>query len=1061
MDMTTVNGNGAPTGTSLIIDTSSTLQHEGIADNPLLEAALGYARRGWPVFPVHGRKIDGKCECNNPDCHSPCKHPLTKNGFKDATTDEATIIKLWAQWPTANIAIATGADSGVIVVDVDPRHGGDESLDDLEEKHDKLPDTVEAVTGGGGRHLLYRHPGYRVPNSAGKFGRGLDIRGDGGYIIVAPSIHISGEKYEWEASSHPNDIAIADAPEWLLKLLAAENKTVQQTTHVEEGKIPEGQRNSVLTSLAGSMRRKGAGEAAIRFALLAENGEKCVPPLSESEISDIARNISRYAPASNKPDQSTDDIFKKVSADQVRSPEVPLLSWEALQKNGLTTEHSEYLKAAGLSDATITAAQVQSATADDVTRMIGTQVDNGGLVYPYIDPKNGTCGTCFRVNLLKKWAGGDYASNYLAPKGSKNYLYIPESCAKILDDPSIPLIMATDERSCLRATQDGLHCIAVTGVYEYKDDEPGGYATIQNLDRVNFKHRVVRLICDSDTTRNPDVKLVLNELQGMLRNKMANVEIIFLPPGPRGTRQDLADYLLRKKPESLWTLQHQHTDLQREVYNIRAAKKKPFQKQREVADTIIQYLGEMGYFIHSNNDEPYFFFNPDKKLFFLDKGSEEVAQLINTLSGLSSADSEYKFLLTDARHEAATRGEKTTIRRFSWYDNTNNILYVDNNDNQIYRLNGESVDLVGNGADGVLFRNDRSMGSFEYLVGEDVDGEIDRLILDRLSVDGRTITRDKQQFLLLIYLSSLFFGSLLPTRPILLFTGSKGGGKTAMLKLMGHFLYGSQFNVTSISKEKEDSFVANICNRHFVVFDNVDGKISWLNDALARVATGQTITLRELYTTNSIAAYYPDTFIALSARTPKFRRDDVVERLLVLPTKRVNTNSFINELELLGQIDNNRNALWTEMLNALNEIIAKLPHIRAGHVKKHRMADFADLGFRIAAALGHGDTFLEVLDKQKEIRNAFLLEEDPLLPLISKWVNETSNIDRHVTAGVLHKDLARLALTQEYTYKNSMALAKRLKNIQSELSEVLGVDLEIQPGQDNQNLYIFKKKVPF
>jgi hypothetical protein len=106
-------------------------------------------------------------------------------------------------WPDTGIAVRTGAESGLVVLDVDPQHGGDDTLAELLAAHGVLPITVECFTGGGGRHIYFRHPGGEVRNSAGKVGPGLDIRGDGGYVVAPPSPHPSGRRYEWSVDGHP------------------------------------------------------------------------------------------------------------------------------------------------------------------------------------------------------------------------------------------------------------------------------------------------------------------------------------------------------------------------------------------------------------------------------------------------------------------------------------------------------------------------------------------------------------------------------------------------------------------------------------------------------------------------------------------------------------------------------------------------------------------------------------------------------------------------------------------------------------------------------------------
>jgi len=191
----------------------------------LAEYALAYAAIGLAVFPLHWAiERDGVlgCSCGDVECRSRAKHPLTMAGVKDASTDADAIAAWWQQWPDANIGLALG---GLVVVDVDPRNGGDVTLESVEAERGKLPDTWLALTGGGGNHYVYRATaGATYP---GKLGKGLDLkRGDGAYIVVEPSRHISGIAYAWEASSSPLDgAAIATAPDWLAEKAVTSSAT--------------------------------------------------------------------------------------------------------------------------------------------------------------------------------------------------------------------------------------------------------------------------------------------------------------------------------------------------------------------------------------------------------------------------------------------------------------------------------------------------------------------------------------------------------------------------------------------------------------------------------------------------------------------------------------------------------------------------------------------------------------------------------------------------------------------------------------------------------------------
>lgn len=255
-------------------------------------AARWYAvERGWRVFPLHSIRSQGSvCSCGKRACTAPGKHPRTPRGCLDATTDVAQITAWWEQWPDAGVGIATGG--GLIVIDVDPRHDGDDTMRELAGRLGPLPDTVEALTGGGGRHVYLTAP-EGVRNSASALGPGVDVRGEGGYVVAPPSVHASGRAYGWEASSRPEEVPVAAVPAgWLSAMTPRPRLRV-----VAGGKgepFPEGERNNSLYRRACSMRSAGFDRDAILAAITAENEARCVPPLDPAEVKGIAESAARH-----------------------------------------------------------------------------------------------------------------------------------------------------------------------------------------------------------------------------------------------------------------------------------------------------------------------------------------------------------------------------------------------------------------------------------------------------------------------------------------------------------------------------------------------------------------------------------------------------------------------------------------------------------------------------------------------------------------------------------------------------------------------------------------------
>ncbi len=255
----------------------------------MIEQALIYAKRGWAVFP-----------CKN-------KIPLTAHGYKDASLDEAVIKQMFANHQNANIAIATGKVSGIFVVDIDVKNGvcGDESLHDLEGEFGKLPPTVESLTWSKGRHIFFRYPQIGVGCKTG-IRPGIDIRGDGGYVIAPPSV-IEDKSYEWEASQHPDETMIADAPEWLVDLLSEKQPVVDLS---EQGAKITGNRNDTLMHMGVKLRKMGLEHEQIELTLQSINENRCSPALPKKEVSAIAKSVSRYGVESrSKYDDPLTDVW--------------------------------------------------------------------------------------------------------------------------------------------------------------------------------------------------------------------------------------------------------------------------------------------------------------------------------------------------------------------------------------------------------------------------------------------------------------------------------------------------------------------------------------------------------------------------------------------------------------------------------------------------------------------------------------------------------------------------------------------------------------------------------
>lgn len=281
----------------------------------ILDAALNYAGRGWAVFPLNGKR----------------PFPDTQ-GFRDATTETKQIRRWWKHWPKANVGIACDSQRGPIVIDID----GPSGLELLAEL--SLPPTREATSGRPHRHHLYFNPlldGTAIPRMIKLRHNGVkhefDVLGDGGYVVAPPSIHPETKQpYRWLTRR-----SLAPLPDSILQLVRQNKSTV--SADPLPAVIGEGERDTLLTSLAGSMRRRGASPESIVAALREMNATHVSPPLDDRQLVKIAKSIGSKKPVvvqENLSDLGNARRFIKEHGRDVRSimsPPHPWFIWDGMR----------------------------------------------------------------------------------------------------------------------------------------------------------------------------------------------------------------------------------------------------------------------------------------------------------------------------------------------------------------------------------------------------------------------------------------------------------------------------------------------------------------------------------------------------------------------------------------------------------------------------------------------------------------------------------------------------------------------------------------------------------
>ncbi len=498
----------------------------------------------------------------------------------------------------------------------------------------------------------------------------------------------------------------------------------------------------------------------------------------------------------------------------------------------------------------------------------------------------------------------------------------------------------------------------------------------------------------------------------------------------------------------------------REIYHIRQKQclhdcRREFEIHNEAVREVISDLTERSKF-YRDLMGAYIFMEGEKRLIPIDRDNTEFTLLLAKY-GINKTETIYKYTEQELYNYAHQSGEETRVHRHAYYNKKTNRLYLYNFDNQIYRICTEEIQLVNNGTDGILFLSDRSSIPFTIPENGNSAGLIENLLLDKINFHNSDLTIDESRIIVLIWFLSLFFESIMPTKPILAIIGEKGSGKTITLRKTGIILFGDKFNVTPLPHKPED-FDTALTNNSFMAIDNADSRCRWLEDRLAIAATGGTVKKRQLYTTNKLVEIPIHCYLAITSRTPRFQRDDVADRLIIMEVERY--EQPISEDILLGEIRENRNPLLGEVVKMIKDVLKALEVNRDYKDSGgFRMADFGNFAMKIAKQSGFEEQMRGIFKKLMMAQSVFTLTADPIFDLLQIWSNEPNNTGHEVTSGGLCKELADLATKEniEFPYREkTQVFAHRLKNLIPNLDHFF--EITKRTGGGRRMYYSFRPK---
>ena len=390
-------------------------------------------------------------------------------------------------------------------------------------------------------------------------------------------------------------------------------------------------------------------------------------------------------------------------------------------------------------------------------------------------------------------------------------------------------------------------------------------------------------------------------------------------------------------------------------------------------------------------------------------------------------------LITGISHEAITacqQSDPVRFHNFSHYNLFRNVVYVDRYDGHMYVLDGKSVELQPHGYDDVYFyqTNTQFPKPFEYSDSYTA-GALDALILDgpNFTTAGNKVSRKEIRHLLKTWVASFFFPEKMDTKPIVLIHGPADSGKTTLFQNLSIVFTGdSTYSVTDIPKDTRE-FNVQVTQSPYVFYDNVEVNKREMQEKLAQVATGYTVKMRKLFTTNEMVSIKARSFVGITSRTLDKIQDDVASRYITIPVHPFETSNVARRSmsDILGEVTGNRDGLWSEIIDFVNTMVEQIGRHGADTPNtKLRMADYGALLEITSSISGLSPTKMENFILQQQ--TAIIAENDQIFAALQLMVETASHdVDHKYTSRELHGVLCRLnrKMANQYSSPNKMTKA--------------------------------------
>ena len=500
-----------------------------------------------------------------------------------------------------------------------------------------------------------------------------------------------------------------------------------------------------------------------------------------------------------------------------------------------------------------------------------------------------------------------------------------------------------------------------------------------------------------------------------------------------------------------------YSSIQEEIEDyLYAVKKNINLKSKHIAELIVNDLIEKGSFYKSFEDV-FYFDNDSKVLIEINKENINFKQLLSSYK-INASTSFYKYIFEEVFVFAYANATETNIYKYSHYDANKKAVYVKNGSG-MYKITSNEISFCDNGTDGILFSDAISVSAFSYIDDAEEDDYICKYIASLGTYDETYMDAITQINLVKAYFIALLMPEFLQTKPIFVAVGVKGSSKTTLLKAFTKCLYGRKHSVQTMPSKPDDLDVI-MTQSHFAAIDNVDTYKESLNDKFAVYATGGYIKKRKLFTDNTMYEAYIDSFLGITTRMLAFRRDDILQRLLLVFLDSIKTG-YKAESDLINPIMENRDLILTQAINAVQKVLSVITTGKYNNfVSNFRMSDFARF---LTILLDDHEQAEGYLAKLSKLQRSASMENDVLIPYLTRYIidlpieNQGAFLPAHdiyrtlegYSRTISENTLLRSDFTQ--AYNTIIGFSKRLNNIKDDIQEYISI--ETRRGSGNQTLY--------